>query len=338
MLYRYLGNTGLRVSVVSYGNWVGSKAEEDYIVQRDIIKAMHEAGVNFFDTAEMYSGGESEKIMGRAFKELALRREDLVISTKLFKFGPGVNDGWLSRKHIIEGARNSLKRLQTDYADIIMCHRPDYTTPLEETCRAMSWLIDQNMCLYWGTSEWPADRLTQTIEMCEKLGLHKPICDQCQYSMLWRKNMEKDMRRVFSEYKYGTTIWSPLASGILSGKYNDGKIPEDSRIGQKKAGAVTDMIWNNYMGPTKLEDTCKKLNLLGDYAKEIGYTQAQVAIAWVIANTDVSTALLGFSRLSQVEENLKAVELLKKWTPEMEKKVNEILGNGPEADMDWRSW
>jgi len=335
MEYRYLGNSGLKVSLLSFGNWLNSNKPEDYDITRDAMKLCFEAGVNFFDTAEIYGMGQAETIMGKAFKELALKREEIVVSTKIFKVGPGVNDTFLSRKHIVEAIQNSLKRLQLDYVDVVFCHRPDYETPLEETCRAMNWIIESNKAFYWGTSEWPADRISKAIEICERLNLHKPIVEQCQYSMLVRDRFESEYRRLFSENKYGTTIWSPLAGGILAGKYNDGVIPEGSRYDNHK---MLDAIWTKHMGETKKEGTLKKLNALGDLAKENGYSQAQLALAWTIASGDVSTCILGFTKLSQVEENLKALELYKKWTPELEKKVRDILSNDPEATTDFRTW
>jgi voltage-dependent potassium channel beta subunit len=335
MEYRYLGNSGLKVSVLAFGNWLNSNEEKDYILTRDAIKKCYDAGVNFYDTAEIYGMGMAETAMGRAIKELNLPREELVVSTKLFKCGTGINDLFLSRKHIVEGTRNSLKRLQMDYVDVIFCHRPDYETPLEETCKAMSWIIEQGYAFYWGTSEWPADRIARAIEYCDKENLHKPIVEQCQYNMLCRDNMEKQLRRLFSEQKYGTTIWSPLAGGILSGKYNDGKIPEGSRYEKHKN---LDHIWTENMGPEKVEATCVKLNKLADLAKELGYTQAQLALAWSIASSDTTTALLGFSRVEQVDENLKAFELYKKWTQEIEDKVSAILDNTPAIDIDFRIW
>ena len=179
MEYRYLGNSGLKVSVLSFGNWLNSNKPEDYNITRDAMKLCFEAGVNFFDTAEIYGMGQAETIMGNAFKELGLKREEIVVSTKIFKIGPGVNDAFLSRKHIIEAIQNSLKRLQLDYVDVVFCHRPDFETPLEETCRAMNWIIENNKAFYWGTSEWPADRISKAIEICERLNLHKPIVEQC---------------------------------------------------------------------------------------------------------------------------------------------------------------
>ena len=204
------------------------------------MKLCFDAGVNFFDTAEIYGMGQAETLMGKAFKELGFKREEIVVSTKIFKCGTGVNDMLLSRKHIIEGVNNSLKRLQLDYVDVVFCHRPDYDTPLEETCRAMHSLIENNKAFYWGTSEWPADRIAKAVEICERLNLHKPFFEQPQYNMLYRSKFESENRRLYAEYKYGTTIWSPLAGGILSGKYNDGNIPEGSRYDNHK---FLDSVW-----------------------------------------------------------------------------------------------
>eukprot|EP00347_Sterkiella_histriomuscorum_P006071 403354181 len=335
MEYRYLGNSGLRVSVLSYGNWLNSNKEEDYKLTRDAIKKCYDYGINFFDTAEGYGLGNAETQMGRAFKELKIPREHIIVTTKLFKLGDGPNDGFLSRKHINEGMKNSLKRLQLDYVDIVYCHRPDYETTLEETCRAMSDIIEKGYAFYWGTSEWTADRISKAIEICERLRYHKPIVEQCQYSMLCRDNFEKNYRRLFSEYHYGTSIWSPLASGILSGKYNDGKIPDGSRFDNHK---VLDKIWVQHMGPEKKERTLEKLNYLAEFADGLGYTQAQLALAWAIASKDVSTCILGFSKLSQIDENIKAYELYKIWDEKIEKRCREILDSDPEADMDWRTW
>ena len=336
MEYRYLGNSGLKVSVLSFGNWLNSNNADNYEITRDAIKLCHDAGVNFFDTAEIYGAGCAETLMGKAFKELGLARKDIVVSTKIFKCGNGVNDTFLSRKHIVEGLRNSLERLQLDYVDVVFCHRPDYETPLEETVRAMNFVIEQGLAFYWGTSEWPADRIAKAIEMCERLNLIKPIVEQPEYNMFVRDRFEKEYCRLFSEYKYGTTIWSPLAGGLLSGKYNSGDIPSGSRF--DTFSAMLDSTWQKYMGPTKKEESLKKLKELADLAKELGFTQAQLALAWCISNKDVSTCILGFTKTSQVEENLRAVELLRLWTPEIEARVRAILGNDPEGVMDYRVW
>lgn len=336
MEYRFLGNSGLKVSLLSFGNWLNSNKPEDYEITRDAMKLCYEAGVNFFDTAEIYGAGQAETLMGKAFKELGFRRESLVVSTKIFSCGTGVNDKFLSRKHIMEAMKNSLARLQLDYVDVVFCHRPDLQTPLEETCRAMHSVIEKGQAFYWGTSEWSADRIAKAIEMCEKLNLHKPIVEQPQYSMLVRNRFENEYRYLFAENKYGTTIWSPLAGGLLAGKYNDGIIPAGSRYETHQA--MLDSTWQKYMGPAKKEETLTKLRGLADIAKGLGYSQAQLALAWAIANQDVSTCILGFTRLSQVEENLKALELYKKWSPEIEKSIRDVLCNDPEATMDFRDW
>ena len=234
MIYRYLGNSGLKVSALSFGNWLNSDQDDNYEVTRDSIKRCLEYGINFFDTAEIYNKGSAETQMGRALKELNVKREDIVVSTKLWRVGDGPNDQFLSRKHLMEAINNSLKRLQMDYVDVVFCHRPDYETPLEETCRAMHSIIEQGKAFYWGTSMWPADRISKAIEICERLNLHKPITEQPAYSMVRRDLVEKDYRRLFSEYRYGTTIWSPLAGGILTGKYNDGNVPAGSRYDNHK--------------------------------------------------------------------------------------------------------
>jgi aryl-alcohol dehydrogenase-like predicted oxidoreductase len=233
--------------------------------------------------------------MGRAFKELGLKREDLVVSTKLWSIGKGPNESFLSRKHLMEGINNSLKRLQLDYVDVLFCHRPDYETPLEETCKAMNDIIEQGKSFYWGTSVWPADRIIKAIEICERHGWHKPITEQPPYSMVRRPLVEKEYRRLYSEYKYGTTIWSPLQGGILTGKYNDGVKPEGSRY--DKHGDFLKDTWNSYFNEEKKESTIKMLKALDDLAKENGFSMAQLALAWCLANTDISTVLLGFTRI-----------------------------------------
>lgn len=257
MIYRYLGNTGLKVSLLSFGNWLTAHDKEQEKANLECLKAAHKGGVNFFDTAEIYGMGVAEEVFGVALKEVLqdVERKDIVVSTKIFKCGQGVNDTFLSRKHIIEGTRNSLKRLQLDYVDVVFCHRPDFDTPLEETCRAMSWLIDQGLSFYWGTSEWPSDRIHQAVELCERKNLHKPVVEQCQYSMIIRENFEKNLRHDFENYGYGTTIWSPLAGGLLTGKYNDGNAPEGTRYGSNDY--AKDNIWGNYMGEKTKEKTVK---------------------------------------------------------------------------------
>eukprot|EP00347_Sterkiella_histriomuscorum_P010088 403338722 len=344
MEYRYLGSTGIKVSAISFGNMVNHYASDPQSSTNEIIQKCLEWGINFFDTAESYSAGMAEVYLGQAFKDLNVRREDVVVTTKLYfgtddSFGkmacPQVNAVGLSRKHIIEGTKASLQRLQMNYVDVIYAHRYDDDVPLEETCRAFSWVIEKGYAFYWGTSEWNQDQIVDAIQYCRAHGLHEPVTEQPQYNMLVRDRFEKEYESVFSKFGYGSTVWSPLASGILSGRYNDGNIPEDSRMHQdfRVAGLLT---WR-YFGPKK-EGTVKMLKAIEALSQELGYTQAQVAIAWALASKDVSTLILGFSKVSYVDENLKALELYKKWTPEIEKKIEAILGNGPQPTMSMRSF
>ena len=237
MEYRYLGPTGLKVSVVSWGNWVNN-ASDQLIV--DSVKFCLEHGINFFDTAEIYGHGGAEISLGKAFKELNVQREKIVVSTKIFNCGTDPNDSFLSRKHIIEGIRNSLKRLQLDYVDVIFCHRYDRYTPLEETCRAMDWVINQGLAHYWGTSQWTASQIMEAYKICDKLNLIAPVVEQSNYNMMVRDRIESEYRDLFKRYKMGTTIWSPLESGILAGRYLNG-IPDDSRYKLKNDGAANNI-------------------------------------------------------------------------------------------------
>lgn len=258
MLYRYLGNSGLRVSVLSYGTWLTAHDDEQEQAIIDCVKEAWENGVNFFDTAEIYGMGVAEKILGKALKALPCKRSDYVLSTKYMKVGNGPNDGMLGAKHLYEGVLASLERMGEEYFDVIFCHRPDTNTPLVETCRTMHQLITEKKALYWATSEWSAARIARAIEICKKFGWNEPIADQCQYSGLWRDRFEKEYREVFEWYGYGTTIWSPLAGGLLSGKYNEGVAPEGSRYKDNKFAA--DNIWPRFFGTEeKAEDTKKKL-------------------------------------------------------------------------------
>ncbi len=334
MEYRNLGPTGLKVSILGFGNWLTSDQKDFQERTTEMIKKSYDLGVNFFDTAEVYGSGEAEIAMGKAFKELNLPREQLVVSTKLFWGGQGPNDTGLSRKHVIEGAKNSLKRLQLDYVDIIFCHRPDLETPVEETCRAFDYLINQGLTFYWGTSEWPADRITEALRVCDRLGLHRPVVEQPQYSLMVRERFEKEYSQLFREYHLGTTIWSPLAGGILTGKYNDG-VPEGSRFDSDNG--LLKSIFSNYFSDAKKEETLKKLKALGEIAKELECSQAQLALAWALANENVSVCLFGATKISQIEDNIKAVEIYKKLTPEILKRIEDAFGNAPEPLTDFRN-
>jgi voltage-dependent potassium channel beta subunit len=275
--------------------------------------------------------------MGKAFEKLKVPRKDLVVSTKFFVVGKGVNDMMLSRKHLIEGMNNSLKRLQLDYVDVAFAHRYDHVTPMEEVCRAFDWIINHGKAFYWATSEWTPEQIMEANLCCERLNLIKPIADQKEYNMMIRDKFEVDFVPMYNKLGYGTTIWSPLASGFLTGKYNDGKIPEGSRFAGKLQQNVHDRVFNNYKEAwgDKLYDRLKDLAAL---AKELGCTQAQLAIAWCIVNKDVSTCILGASRPEQIVENLKALDVAKKWTPEIEKNVEDIIQNSPTPSYNWRDW
>lgn len=231
MLYRRLGNTGIKVSVYGFGNWVTTNTPEQQALMQDVMVYAHDAGINFFDTAEAYGAGEGEKFFGKVFSKYSWPRSSYVLSTKIYWGGAGVNDKGLSRKHVIEGMNNSLKRLQQDYCDVVFCHRPDRDTPIEETVRAMNYLIKENKTLYWGTSEWSAAQIVEAYRQADLNGLIPPVVEQPQYHMLCRERFEKEYDFIFRNFNYGSTTWSPLASGVLSGKYNSGERLKGTRLG-----------------------------------------------------------------------------------------------------------
>ena len=325
MEYRYLGNTGLRVSVLSYGNWCEHDDDKRTV---ECVRSSLEHGVNFFDTAEIYGLGIAETSLGKAFTELNVPRDKIVVSTKIFKNGNDPNDTFQSRKHIIEGIKQSLKRLQLDYVDVVFCHRYDMMTPLEETCRAMNFVINQGWAFYWGTSEWKADQIERAIKICEKLNLIPPIVEQCEYSMLMRDKVDSEFSDLFKLHGLGTTIFSPLKGGILTGKYLN-EIPKGTRIEK--------MDWMKKYYEEKKDDMNPKLLKLKDLAeKKLNCTLSQLAIAWVIANKDVSTCIMGASKVSQLDENFKGLEIYKKLTPEILLEIETILDNCPKGEMDFR--
>jgi len=327
MKYRHLGKTGIQVSELSFGSWVTFHNQADVKLAVDMMAAAYEAGVNFFDNAEVYAGGKSEKVMGEALKQLKWRRGSYLISTKFYwGLNNGINEkNTLNRKRLIEGIHASLERLQLDYVDLIYCHRHDPTTPIEETVWAMHNIIEWGQALYWGTSEWAASEIIQAIEIAERHHLHKPVVEQPQYNMFERKRMEGDYTRFYKEYNYGSTIWSPLASGLLSGKYDKG-IPKDSR------GALKGYEWLK----NKLTDEQKlaKVAALEPIAKELGCTLSQLALAWCLKNPFVSTVITGASRVEQVHENMKASEVVDKITPEIMETIDMIFEVKKEVDDD----
>lgn len=321
MKYRRLGRTGLEVSELSYGSWVTFGNQLDVEGTKKLIKQAVDAGVNFLDNAEGYASGMSESLMGLALK--SYRREDLVVSTKIFWGGQGPNQVGLSRKHLLEGTRNSLKRLQLDYVDLLFCHRPDPNTPIEETVLAMDHLVRSGQVLYWGTSEWSAEQITRAIEFARDYRAIAPVMEQPQYNMLVRDRFEKEYKPVFETYGYGTTIWSPLASGLLSGKYNKG-IPADSRLG-REAWIKKLMDDNKLLSP----ETFAKVEALGKVAEGLGATVSQLALAWTLKNPNVSTTILGASKPEQLAENLKAIDFVDKLDDAVLATIEGILKNKP---------
>ncbi len=318
MKYRHLGKSGIQVSELSFGSWVTFHNQADVKAAVNMMAAAYDAGVNFFDNAEVYASGKSEEVMGAALKQLNWRRSSYLVSTKFFW---GLNDGvneknTLNRKRLIEGINGSLKRFQLDYVDLIYCHRPDVTTPIEETVWAMHNIIEWGKALYWGTSEWAASEIVEAIQIAERHHLHKPVVEQPQYNLFERGRLEGDYARFYKEYGYGTTIWSPLASGLLSGKYNKG-IPQDSR------GALKGYEWlkNNLTDEKKLA----KVAALEPIAKELSCTLSQLALAWCLKNPFVSAVLTGASRVEQVHENMKAADVVDKITPEIMEKIDVIF-------------
>ncbi len=310
MQYNKLGKAGIRLSEISFGSWITFGKQLGLNEIKTFMHAAFDHGINFFDNAEGYAHGEAEILMGKVIKEF--RREDLVISTKIFWGGNGPNDTGLSRKHLIEGAKNSLKRLQLDYVDLLFCHRPDVNTPIEETVLAMDYLIREGLVFYWGTSEWSETQIATAYQTAQQLNAIQPAMEQCKYNLFFRQHLEKEYLPLFENYQMGTTIWSPLASGILSGKYNQG-IPSDSRLA-KEAWLVPE----NFM---QLVEKTKQLN---EIAKSLNCTLAQLAIAWCLKNPQVSSVITGATHMEQLMENLGAIDVKSKLTPDIMRRIDEI--------------
>src|SRR4030043_1491149 len=302
MEYRYLGKSGLQVSSLSLGAWVtmGGQIDEDTSIE--CMQIAYDAGVNFFDNAESYSHGNAEVVMGNGMKKAGWKRSDLLISTKLFWGGRNPNQTGLSRKHIIEGANASLSRLQLDYIDLIFCHRPDIYTPIEETVRAMNYLLDQGKAFYWGTSEWTAAQIMEAYSIARQYDLIPPTMEQPQYNMFNRNKIESEYLHLYKEIGLGTTIFSPLASGLLTGKYNSG-IPQGTRV----TLAGYEWLLEDFTSEDAIKNLEKVKQLL-PVASDLGASTAQLAIAWYLKNPNVSSVITGASKPSQVSENLKSLD------------------------------
>ncbi|MGO9151220.1 MAG: potassium channel beta subunit family protein [Acidimicrobiales bacterium] len=319
MPYRRLGRSGLKVSLLSFGSWIsfGNQLDDDLAVR--CLEAARAGGVNFFDNAESYAGGQSEAIMGRAFKTLGWERHEYVVSSKFFW---GIHDtpnmkNTLNRKYLMQAVDASLERFGLDFLDLIFCHRSDTETPIEETVRAMSDIVSSGKALYWGTSEWASDEIVAAIEIAERHHLHKPIVEQPQYNLLQRRRVEHEYARVIEDYGIGLTTFSPLAAGLLTGKYLEG-IPEDSR------GSLAGFEWlrSNFEDPRNNE----KVRALKAIADDLGCPLAQLAIAWCACNPKVSTVITGASRVEQLQENLRSLEVLERLDDEVMRRINEVAG------------
>lgn len=321
MEYRRLGRTGLQVSALSLGSWVtfGSQIGDD-ISEELMIKA-YEAGINFFDNAETYASGKSETVMGNILKKQNWDRSTYLVSSKVYWGGQLPNQKGLMRKHVVEACHAALRRLQVEYLDLFYCHRPDIHTPIEETVRTMHTLIQQGKVLYWGTSEWTAQQITEAHYWAERYGLIGPVVEQPQYNMLERTKVELDYLPVYKTFGLGTTIWSPLASGLLTGKYLNG-IPADSRLAQ------SNMSW---LKDRTLSDTARleKIKQLDALAKELGVSLTHLSLCWCLRNPNVSSVILGASKVSQLEDNLRCYDAMPKVTDTVMTRIDTILGNKP---------
>lgn len=318
MQYRHLGRSGIRVSVLSFGSWVTFGPQLAGNTARDCLAAAYDGGVNFFDNAEVYSGGESETIMGAAIAELGWPRHTYLISSKYFW---GIEDSintknTLNRKYLLQAVEGSLRRMRLDFLDLIFCHRPDPTTPIEETVWAMHDIIESGRALYWGTSEWSADAILEAWEIADRHHLHKPVMEQPQYNLFTRDKVEREFAQLYDTIGLGLTTWSPLASGLLSGKYIDG-VPEHSRATLSGYGWLRDLVTDR--------DSNAKVRALKEVADDLRVTLSQLAIAWCATNPHVSTVITGASRVAQVHENLAAVDVTERLTPDIRERIEAIF-------------
>ena len=328
MEYRNLGKSGLRVSELSYGSWVTFSFQLDNAKAKKTMKHAYDKGINFFDNAEAYASGDSEKIMGKALSDLGLKRDTYIVSSKVFWGGQAVTQRGLNSKHVRDACDSALKRLQVDYLDMFFCHRPDFHTPVEETVRAMDVLVKQGKILYWGTSEWSSDRIREAYSIAYQFGLTPPSMEQPQYNMFQRAKLEKEYLGLFSSQGLGTTIWSPLASGILTGKYNE-SIPKGSRMSLPDYKFLRDGLESKQGA-----ENIKKVIKLSRIADKLGISMAQLSIAWCLKNKNVSTVILGATTIKQLDENIKSAEYVKMLDNNVMNSIERILKNSPTPEPD----
>ena len=318
MNYRHLGKAGIQVSELSFGSWVTFHDQVDIKATMEMMAAAYDAGVNFFDNGEAYAHGKSEEIMGEAFKQLGWRRGSYLVSTKLFW---GLHDkinekNTLNRKYLLEAIDGSLTRMDLDYVDLLYCHRADPSTPIEETVWAMHSIIERGKALYWGTSEWEAAEILSAIEIAERHHLHKPVVEQPVYNLFEQHRFGPEYETIYKEHGYGSTTWSPLASGTLTGKYQQG-VPEGSR------GSIESLAWLREQITDA--DRLAKVAALEPLAKDMGATLAQFSLAWCLQNPHVSSVITGASRVEQVHENMKALNFVDRFTPEVVEAIDKIF-------------
>ncbi|KAF3016057.1 hypothetical protein E8E15_005991 [Penicillium rubens] len=338
MQYRFLGRTGLKVSVISLGSWLTYGGHVGNETALECMKVAYDAGVNFFDTAEVYSGGQSEIVLGEAIKKFGWKQNDLVISTKIYwgkanSANPDkpLNNNGLSRKHIIEGMNLSLQRLALPYVDVVYAHRPDRDTPMEEIVRGFNYLIDNGKAFYWGTSEWSASEIADAWRIADRLGLVGPVVEQPQYNLLVRERVEKEYRWLYEAHGLGLTVFSPLKGGVLTGKYNDTAAPPaGSRLAESEDGYVKSL--RKTVGDDTWQRQLDQVAALKPVAEELGVSTAQLALAWILKNPNISSMITGASRPQQVLDNIRALEVVEKLTDEVIEKIEVAVGNKPAVE------
>ena len=325
MEYRRLGRSGLKLSALSLGSWVTFSFQADESAAARLMHVAYDAGVNFFDNAEVYADGASEEIMGNALRKAGWGRDTYCVSSKAYWGGDLPTQRGLSRKHVFEACHAALRRLQVDYLDLFFCHRPDLETPIEETVRVMHDLVQQGKVLYWGTSEWSAQQIMEAHGIARQYGLTPPTMEQPQYNMFERDKVEREFHRLYSEIGLGTTVWSPLASGVLTGKYREGT-PEGSRMSLEAYDWLKEKVLVSDEGQARVRQAAE----LEGIAREIGTSLPKMAIGWCLRNQDVSTVILGASRVEQLEENLSAIEAVELLGDDVLERIEGIAQNRPE--------